>query len=176
MLLSQGTAGSFAYLENLANNIASIPLGAAVAIMRHNDIDSAVAMTLLRMYGYNAWILPVGVCGLRGTSSTAVSSGLTARSQTVGGVITDQTTGTVSSTIYWTACQPRLGLRLLSYFAINFIFAEASFHDVFRAPPQLLSFYVLISKIFLPLVLFSIKAGNNLQQFIMYLMNYRIIT
>jgi hypothetical protein len=151
MLLSQGTAGSFAYLENLANNIASIPLGAAVAIMRHNDIDSAVAMTLLRMYGYNAWILPVGVCGLRGTSSTAVSSGLTARSQTVGGVITDQTTGTVSSTIYWTACQPRLGLKLLS-------------------------FYVLISKIFLPLVLFSIKAGNNLQQFIMYLMNYRIIT
>jgi hypothetical protein len=73
-----------------------------VSLIGDDDIDSAVAVTLLRMYGYNAWILPVGVCGLQGTTvaGMAVSSGLTAQSQTVGGVTAGQTAGTISSTNY----------------------------------------------------------------------------
>lgn len=99
-------------LANLANNIASIPIGSTVAVISDNDINSAVAMTLLRMYGYNAWILPVGVCDTQGIAygvpatystpytGTAVSSSLTSQSQTVGGVTTGQTTGAYSSTNY----------------------------------------------------------------------------
>lgn len=91
-------------LADLANSISSVPAGAAVAVISDNDVNSAVAMTLLRMYGYNAWILPVGNCGWQSAAvmgtGTAVSSGLTAQTQTVNGVTTGQTTGTVSRTNY----------------------------------------------------------------------------
>lgn len=104
-------------LANLANNVASIPAGTTVAVISDNDINSAVAMTLLRMYGYNAWMIPVGVCDTQGTSyaygsgasyaapysgttGNAVSSSQTSQSQTVGGVTTGQTTGTYSNTNY----------------------------------------------------------------------------
>lgn len=87
-------------LADLANRIESIPADATVVVISDNDVNSAVAMTLLRMYGYNAWILPVGSCGWQGaaTTGTALSSGLTSQTQTVDGVTTGQTTGTVSRT------------------------------------------------------------------------------
>jgi hypothetical protein len=87
-------------LPDLANRIGTIPGNTAIAVTSNNDINSAVAMTLLRMYGYNAWVLPVGNCEWQGAvaTGTALSSGLTSQSQTVNGVTTGQTTGTVSRT------------------------------------------------------------------------------
>lgn len=91
-------------LADLANSISSVPANAAVAVISDNDVNSAVAMTLMRMYGYNAWILPVGNCGWQSAAvvgtGTAVSSGLTTQTQTAGGITTGQTTGTVSRTNY----------------------------------------------------------------------------
>ncbi len=91
-------------LADLANSISSVPATAAVAVISDNDVNSAVAMTLLRMNGYNAWILPVGNCGWQSAAvvgtGTAVSSGLTTQTQTAGGITTGQTTGTVSRTNY----------------------------------------------------------------------------
>lgn len=91
-------------LANLASSISTVPLNAVVAVISDNDVNSAVAMTMLRMYGYNAWTLPVGSCGWQGAvvtgTGTAVSSGLTTQTQTVNGVTTGQTTGSVTRTNY----------------------------------------------------------------------------
>lgn len=91
-------------LANLASSISMVPSSAVVAVISDNDVNSAVAMTMLRMYGYNAWILPVGNCGWQSAvvtgTGTAVSSGLTTQTQTVNGVTTGQTTGSVSRTNY----------------------------------------------------------------------------
>lgn len=89
-------------LANLASSISMVPSNVAVAVISDNDVNSAVAMTMLRMYGYNAWILPVGNCGWQSAAvtGTAVSSGLTTQTQTVNGVTTGQTTGSVTRTDY----------------------------------------------------------------------------
>ncbi len=91
-------------LANLASSISMVPSNVAVAVISDNDVNSAVAMTMLRMYGYNAWILPVGNCGWQSAAvmgtGTAVSSGLTTQTQTVNGVTTGQTTGSVARANY----------------------------------------------------------------------------
>ncbi len=39
-----------------------IPTGTAIAVMGDNDVASAIAATLLRMQGYNAWAVRTGIC------------------------------------------------------------------------------------------------------------------
>ena len=45
----------------------------AIVVVSDNQIDSAVAMTILRMYGYNAWLAQTGSCVPGGAVSGAVT-------------------------------------------------------------------------------------------------------
>jgi hypothetical protein len=71
-------------LANLVTGLNQIPSGSTTVVVSDNYIDSAMAMILLRMYGYNAWIAQTGTCGwavpgytvatgITGTTTTYVS-------------------------------------------------------------------------------------------------------
>jgi len=49
-------------LPSLVSRLSEIPVGKAIVVVSDNQIDSAVAMTILRMYGYNAWMAQTGAC------------------------------------------------------------------------------------------------------------------
>ncbi|HWQ18468.1 MAG TPA: hypothetical protein VN455_01735, partial [Methanotrichaceae archaeon] len=58
-------------LPSLVSSLSEIPMGKAIVVVSDNQIDSAVAMTILRMYGYNAWVAQTGACVPAGLGSVA---------------------------------------------------------------------------------------------------------
>jgi hypothetical protein len=83
-------------LTSLASRLSEIPAVATVAVISDSDIDSAVAVTMLRMYGYNAWIVPSGVCSWQQSGGWMVQQGTTGTAY-AGGVASASQTSTASS-------------------------------------------------------------------------------
>lgn len=49
-------------LNQLTTRISEIPAGKTIAVVSDDDIVSAEAMTILRLQGFNAWVVKTGVC------------------------------------------------------------------------------------------------------------------
>lgn len=49
-------------LSQLSSSLSAIPTGKAIAVVSNSDMESAIAATLLRMQGYNAWAVRTGIC------------------------------------------------------------------------------------------------------------------
>ncbi len=64
-------------LASLSSRLSEIPSTSTVVVVSDNDIDSAVAVTTLRMYGYNAWILPSGICNWQQSGGWMAQRGIT---------------------------------------------------------------------------------------------------
>jgi|GEM_PF-4591512 len=66
-------------LADLTGDLDTLPTDRTIVVVSNNDIDSAVAVTVLRMAGYNAWIGQGGVNAVQnvGTTGTAGTTGTT---------------------------------------------------------------------------------------------------
>jgi hypothetical protein len=60
-------------ISDLPNRISGIPAGRTVAVFADNDVDGAVAVTLLRLEGYNAYLVSSGAIGALG-GTTGITS------------------------------------------------------------------------------------------------------
>jgi hypothetical protein len=95
-------------IESLTARLNEIPMGKTVVVVSDNDIDSAVATTILRMYGYNTWLVQSGVCGWQpggwlqqgvpGTTGFVGPTGVTGMTQVRGVASTTQSDGRMTST------------------------------------------------------------------------------
>jgi hypothetical protein len=60
-------------ISDLPNRISGIPASRTVAVFADNDVDGAVAVTLLRLEGYNAYLVSSGAIGALG-GTTGITS------------------------------------------------------------------------------------------------------